>query len=176
MADLFISYASEDHARVAPMVGNLEEAGWTVWWDRDLIGGPDFTDSIQNALDTASCVVVVWSRHSVESNWVRDEAQEGMQRHSLVPCSIDDVRPPLGFRSLQTISMIGWPEQQNGLPRLLEAVRASLAVTALDVNLVSGARGKRYQQHRNSDARELLYRGMFEFRKFEQSTLMTATR
>lgn len=321
MADLFISYASEDRARVAPVVGALEEAGWKVWWDRDLIAGPDFSDSIQNALDTALCVVVVWSRHSVESNWVRDEAQEGMQRHSLVPCRIDDVRPPLGFRSLQTISLIGWPEQQDGLPDLLEAVRASLAVTtaasedrsagaatqrvtsdnsgldersiavlpftnlssdseqqyfcdglvediitdlsyvkplvvisrnssfayrsnapdirrvagelhvkyvllgsvrrsgkrirvstrlvdgrteetvwskrydrevedlfelqddltnqivtALDVNLVSGERGKRYQQHRNSDARELLYRGMFEFRKFEQSASSDARR
>ena len=49
-------------------------------------------------------------------------------------------------------------------------------VTALDVNLVSGDKGRRYQKYRNSDTRELLYRGMFEFRKFERSAGIDARR
>ena len=34
MADVFISYASEDRERVKPIVGSIEDAGFSVWWDR----------------------------------------------------------------------------------------------------------------------------------------------
>jgi len=132
MSDLFISYASEDRARIAALVSALEEEGWSVWWDRELIGGPEFARLIQAALDKASCILVAWSHHSVESGWVRDEAQEGQERRCIVPCCIDEVRPPLGFRSLQTVSLVGWPDERDGLPRLLEGVRACLASADTD--------------------------------------------
>lgn len=129
MADLFLSYASEDRARIVPLVAALEDAGLSVWWDRLLISGPEFTNSIQAALHNARCVVVVWSQNSIGSGWVRDEAQEGLDRHCLVPCCIDDVRPPLGFRSLQTSQLIDWPERHDQLPRLLEGVSTCLCAT-----------------------------------------------
>ena len=127
MADVFLSYASEDRARITTLVSALERAGISVWWDRLLISGPEFTHSIQRELDGARCVVVAWSRHSVNSAWVRDEAQEGLEQQRLVPCCIDDVRPPLGFRSLQTVQLTEWPDRQDELPRLLEGVNACLS-------------------------------------------------
>lgn len=47
---------------------------------------------ISKAIDAAKCVVVVWSRNSVESEWVINEANEGLERDILVPLMIDDVR------------------------------------------------------------------------------------
>jgi adenylate cyclase len=138
MADVFLSYASEDQARVIPLIEALEGAGLSVWWDRELIAGPEYTDAIQAALEEASCIVVLWSEHSVNSIWVRDEAQEGRQRNCLVPCLIDDVRPPLGFRSLQTVSMADWPSNRDELPRVVDGIRHVMASPQTSLTLSAG--------------------------------------
>ena len=106
MADIFLSYASEDRELIEPLVEILEAQGWTRWWDRELIAGPSFAQKIQESLEQARCIVVAWSRHSVVSNWCRDEASEGIERNCLVPVVIDDIRPPLGFRSAQTVYLL----------------------------------------------------------------------
>jgi len=108
MADIFISYASQDLDGAAQLASVLEGKGWNVWWDRRLRSGTDFTNEISQQLETARCVVVLWSKASVASTWVRDEASEGMRRHILVPVAIEAVQPPYGFRSLHTAQLIGW--------------------------------------------------------------------
>ena len=39
MADVFISYASEDRNRVRPLAEALQSRGFNVWWDRSLPPG-----------------------------------------------------------------------------------------------------------------------------------------
>ena len=52
--------------------------------------------------------VVVWSQHSIQSDFVRDEAEEAQQRNILVPVLKEMVRPPAGFRQIrQPISAHG---------------------------------------------------------------------
>lgn len=109
MADIFVSYASEDRERILPLVESLTRKGFSVWWDRRIATGESFDRVIERELDDARCVLVIWSRASVESTWVRNEATEGLERGALVPVLIDDVRPPLAFRSAQTASLVGWP-------------------------------------------------------------------
>ena len=58
MADVFISYASEDRNRIRPLVTILEAEGWDVWWDRELVVGPSFDDEIESQLAQALCIVV----------------------------------------------------------------------------------------------------------------------
>lgn len=108
MTDIFISYASEDRAVAASLAEQLESHGWRVWWDRELRSGVDFTREIASRLEAARCVLVLWSVSSVESHWVRDEANEGLRRGVLVPVRIDAAAPPYGFRSLQTLSLQQW--------------------------------------------------------------------
>ena len=103
MVDVFVSYASEDRDRVKPVVEVLERSGWKVWWDRQIGAGSAFDREIEKAIDQAKCIVVVWSANSVESEWVRTEANEGLERGNLVPIAIETVRPPLAFRRIQTI-------------------------------------------------------------------------
>ena len=54
MTDIFVSYASEDLERVKPLVAALEEKGWSVWWDRELVAGPSYDEKIEEALDSAT--------------------------------------------------------------------------------------------------------------------------
>lgn len=123
---VFLSYAREDQAPARQVIALLESAGLTVWWDELLEGGVNYLPATEQALETASCVVVLWSRISVDSYWVRDEAQSGRERDCLVPLSLDGSLPPLGFRQFQVIDVSRW----NGDPASAEAGRIRRAVLA----------------------------------------------
>ena len=96
MADVFISYAREDRPFAARLAHALEAGGRTVWWDREVLPGKDFAQLISAELDQAKAVVVIWSPASTPSGWVRDEAQEGLERGVLVPVLAGVAEPPLG--------------------------------------------------------------------------------
>lgn len=103
MADVFISYASADREVVAGLADALESSGLSVWWDRELSPGQDFSAEIDRELNSAYCIVTAWSKNAAASQWVRDEATEAKNRGVLFPISIDGAQPPLGFRQIQTM-------------------------------------------------------------------------
>ncbi|MFL6738446.1 MAG: TIR domain-containing protein [Sphingomicrobium sp.] len=105
---LFLSYAHDDEVRARRLAKALQQAGYSVWWDDLIEGGTAYAKSINSALEAADVVVVLWSAASVESDWVRDEAALGRDRHRLVPLSLDGTRPPLGFRQYQFINFRNW--------------------------------------------------------------------
>lgn len=123
---LFVSYSRGDLDRARPVIDLLDAAGFDVWWDGRLEGGENFLQTTETALETAACVVVLWSATSVASHWVRDEAQRGRERGCLVPLTIDGTMAPLGFRQFQLLDISGW----DGKPASPEAARILVAVRA----------------------------------------------
>jgi hypothetical protein len=113
VADLFVSYAREDRARVVDLIGLLEGQQWSVFWDRDIPPGGTWRSHIGRELERARCVVVAWSEHSVRSDWVIDEAEDAKERGILVPVLLDAVRPPHGFRGIQAADLSGWRKGRN---------------------------------------------------------------
>jgi tetratricopeptide (TPR) repeat protein len=103
MAGVFLSYDRDDTDRARPLAAALEKAGHSVWWDLHVRGGAQFGKVIEEALNAADAVVVLWSVNSIESAWVKDEAAVGRDSGRLVPVSLDGTEPPLGFRQFQTI-------------------------------------------------------------------------
>jgi hypothetical protein len=79
-----------------------------VWWDRQIPAGRTFDQVIADALASARCVVVVWSKASIASSWVREEAEEGRRREILIPVLIDVGRPPFGFGRIQAVDLRDW--------------------------------------------------------------------
>lgn len=130
MSQVFISYKSEDVARVARLGKALQRSGIEVWWDRYLPGDENWQAQIQTALKTAKCVVVVWTRASVgpAGDFVRDEARDGKQRNILVPVLLDRVAPPLGFGEIQAIDLSHWKGSVKDpfVQDLIAAIRAKL--------------------------------------------------
>jgi hypothetical protein len=108
MADIFISYAREDREWVEKLANALGTEGYTVWWDFDLLVGKRYRETIETELQTAKAAVVVWSQHSIRSDFVRDEAEDAQQRNILLPLLKEVVRPPAGFRQLQTADLTSW--------------------------------------------------------------------
>jgi cellulose biosynthesis protein BcsQ len=104
---VFLSYASEDRARVARVAGALSAKGFDVFWDREaLLAGQSWRNEVESALDSTDVVIVFWSQRSVTSSWVQDEAAEGLRRGILLPVLLDDASPPLSFRSLQALPLL----------------------------------------------------------------------
>lgn len=122
-ATVFLSYSREDQKRALPVIKALEAAGIKVWWDGLLEGGDSFLPTTEAALESADAVVVLWSKSSVLSHWVRDEATRGRERSCLVPLTIDGTHAPLGFRQFQTINISKW-RGKAGAPEIERAVRA----------------------------------------------------
>lgn len=125
MADIFVSYASEDRERVRGLVELFESDGWSVWWDRSLKPGESWPDVIERELGRASCVVVVWSHAAVNSHWVRLEAHTARRHGTLVPVAIDDVSAPDEFTTYQTLNLHTYPSD----PHERELVELGAAVT-----------------------------------------------
>lgn len=98
MASIFLSYARDDAAKAARVAQALESAGHRVWWDKHIGAGSRFGAEIEEALTAADRVVVLWSKASVRSAWVLDEAAAGRDSGRLLPVLIEKVDPPLGFR------------------------------------------------------------------------------
>jgi hypothetical protein len=115
MSDIFISYAKEDRTRVEQLVKALADHGWSIWWDRTIPAGKTWREVIGEALESARSIIVVWSKTSVKSRWVHEEADWGLERKILIPILIYDVRPPLGFGSVQAIDLVNWNPAQSSL-------------------------------------------------------------
>jgi len=128
MTDIFLSYAREDKDRVAPLAERLIAEGFDLWWDTRISSGAEFSKEIELQLNAAAVVVVAWSRASVESLWVADEASVGLTKGNLVPIRLDDVEPRLGFRQIQTIDFSGSTPVSDdaGINALLDTLRQRL--------------------------------------------------
>jgi hypothetical protein len=133
MTDVFISYASEDRERAHQLASALAALGWSVWWDRKIITGQPFDEAIEHELETAKSVVVLWSKQSIASEWVKNEAAVAAERGVLVPALIENVKLPLEFRRKQTADLIGWAgdASQSGFQALCEGVAAKMGTAPL---------------------------------------------
>jgi TolB-like protein len=112
VADLFIGYARRDRDTVEKLAAAVEAAGYTVWWDRNIVGGAEFSKDIERELDAARAVIIAWSQDAGASPWVKDEAAVARDQGKLVPIALDREIPPMGFRQYQAVDFSRW----NGKP------------------------------------------------------------
>lgn len=110
--DIFVSYASPDRPTAQALARALHEKGWSVWWDRTIPPGKTFDEVIEAALNRAKCVIVLWSKTAVTSEWVKAEAAEAARRRILIPALIEEVTVPLEFRRIQAASLVDWSESR----------------------------------------------------------------
>ena len=106
--DVFLSYAREDQAAARIFAETLEREGLRVWWDAALRTGEAYDETMEAALKSAKAVVVLWSKTSVASRWVRAEATLADRNKTLVPCMIEPCERPMMFELTQTADLSHW--------------------------------------------------------------------
>ncbi len=110
--DIFIGYKSEDRERVRLLATALMDIGYSVFWDQEIPPGSTWRETIGQALQEASVVIMCWSKATLDSNaakWVLDEADEAVRtRKPIVPVQLDNVSPPMGHRQIQALNLSAW--------------------------------------------------------------------
>ena len=105
---LFISYSHEDKSVAKPVAEALSQRGYDVFWDAKIPTGMTFDTYIYHELEGSNAVIVLWSKHSVDSDYVKEEAEYAKNNSVLVPLTIDATNPPFGFARIQTTDISGW--------------------------------------------------------------------
>ena len=126
MTDVFISYAREDQPVARMVATEVIRLGYQVWWDEDLPAHVRYGDVIAERITGAKAVIVLWSRHSVASEWVRAEADRGREARKLVQTALDPTPPPMPFNQIQVASLAGWQGQPDhpGWRRVMDSLAA----------------------------------------------------
>lgn len=105
MSDIFISYARADRLMAEALANDLKAQGYRVWWDAELVGSDDFYEVILQALHDAKAAIVIWSKNSAKSNFVRDEARFALHLKKLIAVKetgLDPFAIPFGFQGQHT--------------------------------------------------------------------------
>jgi len=128
--DIFLSYARTDRSRARIFAECLAEEGFSVWWDASLHSGETFDEVIERNLREAKAVVVLWSKASVASRWVRAEATLADRRNKLAPAIIEPCDRPIIFELTHAAELSDWTGEMtdarwqtfaSDLRRLVEA-------------------------------------------------------
>lgn len=128
MADVFISYAREDRARVECVNQALREIDLDVWIDARLTPGEPFEAEIRREANAAKAMIVCWTPNAVESNFVHGEAGIGRARGVLIPLKLEACEAPLGFSRLEIVALTHWQGAQDD-PEWLRVVKRLEALT-----------------------------------------------
>ena len=123
MADIFISYSKQDQDEAHLLATFLEAEGYSVWWDTSLLSGESFRKVIMTELGRARAVIVIWTEHSIHSDWVQSEAGRAHADRKLIPVkakglAYKDIPPPFDNMHIENL---------NERDKILGAVVAQLA-------------------------------------------------
>ena len=137
MTDIFISYSRHDRATARRFAEGLEAEGYSVWWDDALRSGEAFDTRIEEALRAANAVIVLWSKQSASSRWVRAEATLADRNRTLFPLMIEPCERPIMFELTHTLDLSHWAGDTQGaewrafvaeVTRFLDQARAPTAI------------------------------------------------
>jgi hypothetical protein len=108
MEDVFLGYKREDISRAQEIAEGLRAEGLTVFFDVAVPVGDHWDDVLEQRVEGAKAVVVLWSEHSRNSVHVRGEAHTALELRKLTPARIDDCKIPMTFRTVQTADLRTW--------------------------------------------------------------------
>lgn len=93
--DVFISYSSHDRVHADAACHYLEAAGIRAWMaHRDILPGADWRDSIVEAVNDASVLVLIFSAKSNASKYVQREIEVAVDREiPLIPFKTEEIVP-----------------------------------------------------------------------------------
>lgn len=97
---LFVSHVTEDLAAATELVNELERRGVNCWiTPRDVRAGKPYDDEIAEAIDDCMAMLLIFSEHCNESEYIRREVTvAGEARKLIIPFRIEDARPKRGLR------------------------------------------------------------------------------
>lgn len=123
---VFISYSRQDIDYIQSLVEALRLQGFVVWFDKNIISGTDWDDTIEAEIKQADAIVLVLSKTSVASDVVKDEISYAMSfGKSINPIKIEDCEVPMRLARKQFIDFAALGHEA-GFERLVNDLQHSL--------------------------------------------------
>jgi hypothetical protein len=98
--EIFLSHSSKDKPFVDWLYNKLQDVNQAAWYDKfEILTGDSLIARIGAGLEGSELVIVVVSRNSVESNWVKAELEPRIlrqiqsQRIDILPIVLGKVKP-----------------------------------------------------------------------------------
>ena len=126
LGKVFISHTAADKPFVRRLAARLEKSHFQVWLDEhDLIAGDPLPESISKALQAAKVILVVVSKSSVASKWLRYELNVATDRMikgecRVIPVVIDETPLPA-----EVVGLL-YADCRKGLARGLPSILTAL--------------------------------------------------
>ena len=124
MQRIFVSYSRKDIAFVRRLAGDLEKAGYDVWWDvSDLRGGDDWLRLIPAAIESSDYFIIVLSPNALTSEWVKREYTQALSlRRKIIPIMLTKSSLPFALNTLNYIDFTSDEVYPSNLKSLFEAL------------------------------------------------------
>jgi adenylate cyclase len=125
MADILISYSSHDRTKAARLVAELQQAGYTVWYDQRGIGGAlNWSAEIVDAIAECKTVLFLISSHSIASeNVAREIHLASEKKKNILPVIIEEIQLPRIFEyPLAGLQRVRY-ERKNDILHALELLK-----------------------------------------------------
>ena len=123
MQKVFISYSRKDMEFVRKLAGDLETAGYDVWWDiTDLRGGDDWVRSLPAAIEASQFFIIVLTPNSTESEWVQKEYTQALTlRKKIIPLMFEACNVPFALNTINYVNFLS-AEYADNFKNLLSAL------------------------------------------------------
>lgn len=108
--ECFVSYSREDRNLAVQLIDALEIEGISTWWDEKIsLSARDYSKDIEKAIVMSQCFLVLWTKNSVNSEWVKDERsyldqiKEGNQK--VVSIAVNEPVLPIHYTRNQCLKI-----------------------------------------------------------------------
>ncbi len=133
MGHVFLSYSRKDNEIMQKVRDKLRDDGLPVWTDEKLEPGTrSWKESIENALESADCLVVILSPESKKSPWVREEMNyaeaQDVRIFPIMAAGDEKSSVPFGYITAQWIDIRSESEIQRGLRLLASTIKNYLGI------------------------------------------------
>jgi len=123
MSKTFISYSSKDRPVARRIANDLQSRGIHVWMDEfEILPGDSIVEKIADGIRTSEYLIVLISKNSVGSSWVRKEFELAFERNRdaserrLIPVRVDDTPVPPYLAGVQYVDLR--PDYSAAIDRL----------------------------------------------------------
>jgi hypothetical protein len=130
---VFVSHSSRDADTAMQIVAALEAAGVACWVaPGDIAAGSDWNHSIMTGINQCRALLLIYSRHSVDSDPVKREVERAINRRvPVIPVRLEQAPPSAALEYM--ISAFQWveaypPPVDRHLKMIAGAVRRALAL------------------------------------------------
>ena len=144
MADIFISYSSQDNDVAKALRAYLEAEGYSCWMAPDDVKGPrTYPEQIMSAIEACRAMVILVSQAANDSGHVANEVSAAFDAHkAILPIRVEDVQPARSLAYLLRLQQ--WVDAFPGpIDRHADELRDSLAALLGAVEELPEVSGKK---------------------------------